>query len=90
MAGLAPRSLAWAAFAQRAMLLPGRGRWMALPRPVDLEAVVLAVFRTLGQRPPAGIFRQLAGVGMPTGGYTVDDVRDALLAVGVPLVLQDG
>jgi hypothetical protein len=90
MAGLGPRSPVWRAFAQRAVLWPGRGRWVALPSRAELEAVARAAFLSLGRPAPAGLARQLAACGVPDSGITVDDLRDALLALGIPVALQDG
>ena len=89
MAGLGPRSPAWSAFCQRAIVAPGRGRWLSLPVLADVEAVARAVFCTLGQRAPAGLARQLSGLGLPAVDLAADDLRPAPLALGVPEVLQD-
>lgn len=90
---LAPRSLAWLAFAERAAVAPSRGRWLALRRAADVEAVARAVVRTLGQRCPAGLARSLqrgmATVGRPAGPFVVDDLRVVLAAAGLPVEAQE-
>jgi hypothetical protein len=47
MAGV--RSPVAAAFAARAVALPGRGRWVVLPARRDLDAVVGQMFVSMGQ-----------------------------------------
>ena len=93
---LAPRSPAWCAMAQRSVLVPARGRWLSLLGVADLEAVVRAVYRTLGQPTPRGLRGQLGreidlirGEGEVVGGFTVDDVSRVLAKVGLPLAAQD-
>jgi hypothetical protein len=82
---------------QRSVLVPARGRWLSLLGVADLEAVVRAVYRTLGQPTPRGLRGQLGreidlirGEGEVVGGFTVDDLSRVLLKVGVPLAAQDG
>ena len=82
--------------AQRSVLVPARGRWLSLPGVADLEAVVRAVYRTLGQPTPRGLRGLLGreidlirGEGEVVGGFTVDDVSRVLAKAGLPLAAQD-
>jgi hypothetical protein len=90
---LGPRSLAWRTVAERAAVAPGRGRWLALLRVADVEAVARASLRTLGQRCPSGLPRAIErGIAMlpgPAGPFNVDDLSVVLAAVGVTAEAQE-
>ena len=90
---LAPRSPAWCALWSRAVLAPGRGRWVALLGAQDVEVLARAIHRSIGQLPPSGLARAVslgvAALPLPAGPFNVDDLRVVLAGIGLPVSVQD-